>query len=88
MHETVFVLAAAWMTALLGITVVYVIRARSAMVRILALDTLTLLLIAFLILYADANRTAFYLDAALALALLSFISTLAAARYHSEGRLF
>ncbi len=88
MHETVFVLAAAWMTVLLGVTVVYVIRARSAMVRILALDTLTLILIAFLILYADANRSPFYLDAALALALLSFISTLAAARYHSEGRLF
>lgn len=88
MHETVFVLAAAWMTVLLGVTVVYVIRARSAMVRILALDTLTLILVAFLILYADANRTPFYLDAALALALLSFISTLAAARYHSEGRLF
>ena len=88
MHETVFELAAAWMTVLLGVTVVYVIWARSAMVRILALDTLTLILIAFLILYADANRSPFYLDAALALALLSFISTLAAARYHSEGRLF
>ena len=88
MHETVFVLAAAWMTVLLGVSVVYVIRARSAMVRILALDTLTLILIAFLILYADANRSPFYLDAALALALLSFIATLAAARYHSEGRLF
>ena len=88
MHETVFVLAAAWMTVLLGVTVVYVIRARSAMVRILALDTLTLILVAFLILYADANRSPFYLDAALALALFSFIATLAAARYHSEGRLF
>ena len=88
MHETVFELAAAWMTVLLGVSVVYLIRARSAMVRILALDTLTLILIALLILFADANRAPYYLDAALALALLSFISTVAAARYHSEGRLF
>ena len=88
MHETILVLAAALMTVLLGVTVVYVIRAPSAMVRILALDTLTLILVAFLILYADANRSPFYLDAALALALFSFIATLAAARYHSEGRLF
>ena len=87
MHEAVFALAAVWMTGLLGISVVVVIRARSAMSRILALDMLTLILIAFLILYADANRAPFYLDAALALALLSFVATVAAARYHSEGRI-
>ena len=76
------------MTGLLGIAVVLVIRARSALRRILALDVLTLILIALLILYADASQTAYYLDAALALALLSFIATLAAVRYHSDGRLF
>ena len=87
MHETVFDLAAVWMTGLLGISVVVVIRARTAMGRILALDMLTLILVAFLILYAGAHRAPFYLDAALALALLSFVATLAAARYHSEGRI-
>jgi len=76
------------MTGLLGIAVILVIRARSALRRILALDVLTLILIALLILYADASQTAYYLDAALALALLSFIATLAAVRYHSDGRLF
>ncbi len=88
MHVAVFFLAVIWMTGLLLITGVFVIRARSAMARILALDVLTLILIALLILYADASRTSYYLDAALALALLSFIATLAAVRYHSEGRLF
>jgi multicomponent Na+:H+ antiporter subunit F len=88
MHQAVFYLAAVWMTGLLAVAVLFVIRARSAMVRILALDVLTLILIALLILYADANRSAHFLDAALALALLSFIATLAAARYHSEGDLF
>ena len=88
MHVEVFYLAMVWMTGLLGIAVVMVIRARSALRRILALDVLTLILIALLILYADASQTAYYLDAALALALLSFIATLAAVRYHSDGRLF
>ena len=88
MHETVFYLAAVWMTVLLGVSVVFVVRARSAMVRILGLDVLTLILVAFLILYADASRTPYFLDAALALALFSFVATLAAARYHSERRLF
>ena len=88
MHVAVFYLAMVWMTGLLGIAVVLVIRARSALRRILALDVLTLILIALLILYADASQMAYYLDAALALALLSFIATLAAVRYHSDGRLF
>jgi len=88
MHEAVFYLAMVWMTGLLIITGVLVVRGRSAMERILALDVLTLILIALLILYADATSTSYYVDAALALTLLSFIATLAAARYHSEGRLF
>ena len=88
MHETVFVLAAAWMTVLLSIVGVLVLRARTAMARILALDVLTLILTALLILFADATRTSYYLDAALGLALLSFIATLAAVRYHSDGRVF
>jgi multicomponent Na+:H+ antiporter subunit F len=88
MHVVVFYLASIWMTGLLGIAVVLVIRARSAMSRILALDVLTLILTALLILYADASQTSYYLDAALALALLSFVSTLAAVRYHSEGQWF
>ena len=41
-----------------------------------------------LVLYAGAEGAGVYLDAAIALALLSFISTLAAARYHDEGQPF
>jgi multicomponent Na+:H+ antiporter subunit F len=88
MHTAVFFVAMVWMTGLLVITGTVLIRARSAMVRILALDILTLILVALLVLYADATATSYYLDAAMALTLLSFIATLAAARYHSEGRLF
>lgn len=88
MHETMFFIAAGWMTILLITALITVIRAATVMVRILALDALTLILTGLLILFASANRSPYYLDAALILALLSFISTMAATRYHSEQKVF
>lgn len=88
MHETMFFIAAGWMTILLIISLAAVIRAATVMVRILALDTLTLILTGLLVLFADANRSSYFLDAALILALLSFVSTMATARYHSERKVF
>jgi len=70
------------------LSVISVIRARSSLTRILALDMTILILIALLVLFSDSNRVSYYLDAALMLALLSVIATIAAARYHSEGKLF
>ncbi|HKH10140.1 MAG TPA: monovalent cation/H+ antiporter complex subunit F [Rubrobacter sp.] len=88
MHEVVFYLAFAWMTVLLVVGVAAVIRLRSTASRILALDMTTLILVALLILYADANRSPYYLDAALILSLLAFLATLALTRYHGERRIF
>ncbi len=88
MHEIVFLGAALWMAVLLSISLLTVVRARSSLTRVLALDMVTLLLIALLILYSDSRKVGYYLDAALVLALLSFASTIAAARYHSEGEIF
>lgn len=88
MHEIVFRFAALWMAVLLCISVLMVIRTRSSLSRVLALDMVTLLLVALLILYSDSRKVDYYLDAALVLALLSFVSTIAAARYHSEGQIF
>lgn len=88
MHEIVFYAAAAWMTVLLAVAVVAVIRVSETAGRILALDVLTLILVALLVLYGNANRSAYYLDAALILALLAFVGTLAAARYYGERRIF
>jgi len=76
------------MTVLLAVAVVAVIRVPETAGRILALDVLTLILVALLVLYGDANRSAYYLDAALILALLAFVGTLAAARYYGERRIF
>jgi multisubunit Na+/H+ antiporter MnhF subunit len=88
LHEIVFYVAAVWMTALLAVCAASVALLRSTASRILALDTLTLVLVALLVLYADSQRSAFYLDAALVLALLSFIGTLAASRYYGERKGF
>jgi multicomponent Na+:H+ antiporter subunit F len=88
MHEIVFYFAAAWMTGLLAISVAAVIRIHSTAGRILALDMLTLILVALLVLYADANLSPYYLDAALILALLAFVGTVAAARYHGQRKIF
>jgi multicomponent Na+:H+ antiporter subunit F len=86
MHPFVFYLAVAWIAVLLGVIAYGVVRARSTSVRILAADTLTLVLIALLVLLSHGARSPYYLDAALVLALLSFVATLAAARYWSLGR--
>jgi multicomponent Na+:H+ antiporter subunit F len=87
-HDTIFYAAAVWMTGLLAAIVYLLIRSRSTLVRILAVDAMTLILVALLIVYAAAERESYYVDAAVILALLSFISTLAAARYQSEREVF
>ena len=88
MHQIVFYIATAWLTVLLAVGVLAVIRVRRTAGRILALDMLTLILAALLVLFGRAQRTPYYLDAALILALLAFVSTLAAARYHGERKIF
>ncbi len=88
MHPLMLTLASLWIAGLLGVTLVFVIATRSELTRILALDTLTLILIALLAVSIHGAGSAYALDAALILALLSFVGTLAAARYYSRGSLF
>ena len=88
MHEIVFYVAFVWMTVLLMVSAAAVIRLRSTAARILALDLLTLILIALLILYADSERSSYYMDAALVLSLLAFLATLTLGRYHGERKIF
>jgi hypothetical protein len=52
-----FCLGFVWTTVLLGVSVVAVIRPPATAGRILALDILTLILVALLALYADATRS-------------------------------
>lgn len=77
-----------WVAILLGIVVVKVALSRTTGQKILALDLLGLVLIGLLALVAGEDQRAYALDAALALALLSFVATLAAARYYENRRPF
>ena len=88
MSSAFFFVGIAWLAVLLGVLVVRLAVARTIAQRILVLDLLTLVLIALLALVAGEDRVHYPLDAALALALLSFVATLAAARYHEDRRPF
>jgi len=83
--DIVFYAAIVWVTVLLGVIVVRLAAASTTAQRILALDLLTLVLIGLLALAAGEDQRSYALDAALALALLSFVATLAACKYY-EGR--
>lgn len=88
MDDAIFAAAAIWATVLLAVTITALVRARAAMLRILLADTVTLILVALLLLYAERVDQPYYLDAALALAMLSFVATVAASRYYADRRIF
>ena len=84
MSDLVFYGGIVWTAVLLGVVVVRIARAQTTGERILALDLLTLILIGLLALAAGEDQSSYALDAALALALLSFVATLAASRYYED----
>ena len=86
--NTVFYVALVWMALLLGACVLRVARGSTVTQRIVALDLLVLVLVGLLALVAGEDQRAYALDAALALALLSFIATLVTARYAAGGKPF
>ncbi len=87
-HEAVFFASAVWLGALIAACAGLVLRADSAASRIAALDTLVLILVGLLVLWSVSEGVAYFLDAALVLSVLAFLGTLAAARFHGEGRVF
>jgi multicomponent Na+:H+ antiporter subunit F len=86
--EIVLVIALGWTTLLVVAGGVLLLRADDLLHRILALDVLVSLVIVLLTILSYLNDVSYYLDAALALALLSFTATLVAARYVIRGRPF
>jgi multicomponent Na+:H+ antiporter subunit F len=88
MSDWIFFGGIAWLAVLLGVLVVHLARAQTTGQRILTLDLVTLVLVGLLAIAAGEDRTPYALDAALALALLSFVATLAAARYYENRRPF
>ncbi|MGH8929361.1 MAG: monovalent cation/H+ antiporter complex subunit F [Egibacteraceae bacterium] len=88
MSSAFLAFALAWATLLLAGGGFALLRARHTIQRILALDLLVTVVIQLLALLAYLRDSSYYLDAALALALLSFVATLAAARHYHEGSPF
>jgi multicomponent Na+:H+ antiporter subunit F len=85
-HPFVFDLAVLWLAALLGVSVALVVRRGSVAERIVSLDTLVVVLVGLLAVFALERGESYYLDAALVLALVAFVATLAAARSYDEDR--
>jgi len=85
MPEVVVAVALGWTSLLLLGGGLLLLRAPDTLHRVLALDVLGAIVIALLALLSYLHEVAYYIDAALALALLSFTATLVAARYVRRG---
>jgi multicomponent Na+:H+ antiporter subunit F len=86
MPAIVFDIAVGWATLLLVLGGAVLLRASGTLERILVLDVLVIILIALLTALSYQRGVPYYMDAALGLALLSFTSTLVAARHLIRGR--
>jgi multicomponent Na+:H+ antiporter subunit F len=87
-HDVVFHAGSIWLTLLAASCIAMIVRERTVLVRVLLLDLLTSVIIGLLILAAATQGVPYMLDVALALAVLSFLGSLAAARFHGRGSLF
>ncbi|MGE3510399.1 MAG: monovalent cation/H+ antiporter complex subunit F [Vicinamibacterales bacterium] len=81
MHAFVFYLSLVWLVGLLAVTVVLTVTRADSPSAILAVDTSSLVLIAILLLVTIWTGRPYATDVALMVGLLSFIQTIAAARF-------
>lgn len=86
MNSVLFQVVVLWLVALVAALALAAFRARTVVERALALEVLTMVLVAALAAVALHTGRAGYLDVALVLALLGFTQTLATARL-AERRL-
>lgn len=86
MHDEVFYVALVWLMGLVGVLVGVSVRARSTLDVVLALDSLALVFVAMLGLFSAWRGVTGYLDAALVLAIVSYVQTVAATRQHTGTR--
>jgi multicomponent Na+:H+ antiporter subunit F len=83
--DVVLAVALGWAALLLAAGGLLLLRAPDTLHRVLALDVLGAIVIALLAVLSYQRKVSYYIDAALALALLSFTATLVAARYVRRG---
>lgn len=77
-----------WHAALLGVALWRVTRGESAVDRLLGVELVSVLILCALVLIALLTGQGIYMDVALVVAALSFIGTLALARYLADQRMF
>ncbi|MCK6554129.1 monovalent cation/H+ antiporter complex subunit F [Candidatus Binatia bacterium] len=70
----------------LALCAIRLVRGPHAVDRVLALDTMTVNVVALLLVLSVAWRTEVFLESILALAVLAFVSTVAIAKYLMRGR--
>ena len=80
MPEIAIAIGAAWATLLVVAGGLLLLRSRDKLHRVLALDVLVMIVVALLTLLSYLRDVSYYIDAALALALLSFTATLVVVR--------
>ena len=85
MPDVVVSIAVGWATLLLFGGGILLLRAPDTLHRVLALDVLVAIVIILLTLLSYLRGRSYYIDAALALALLALTSTLVASRYVVRG---
>jgi len=83
--DAVAAVALAWATLLVLGGGVVLLRSHDTLHRVLALDVLVSIVVALLTILSYLRDISYYLDAALALALLSFVATLVAVRHLTRG---
>jgi multicomponent Na+:H+ antiporter subunit F len=79
--DVIAIVAFGWTTVLLAVGGLLLLRAPDTLHRVLALDVLATIVVMVLATLSYVHRVSYYIDAALALAMLSFAATLVAARY-------
>jgi len=78
--ELVVTIGAAWATLLLVAGGLLLLRSTDKLHRVLALDVLVMIVVVLLTMLSYLRDVSYYIDAALALALLSFTATLVVVR--------
>lgn len=86
--NTAIVVALIWHAALLVVALWRVARGESAVDRLLGVELASVLILCALVLLALLTGQGLYMDVALVVAALSFIGTLALARYLADQRMF
>ena len=85
MPEVAAAIAVGWATLLVVAGGLVLLRASDALHRVLALDVLGAIVIVLLTALSYLHEVSYYIDAALAIALLAFTATLVAVRYITRG---